>query len=85
MNTVNRVDIVPGYNIVGLGEVITRAKECGMNVVDVLDIQLEGEHYKELLMTGSRWNYIKYTVRCMREEGFEIGALPGIIKLMFMR
>ena len=85
MNTVKRVDIVPGYDIVKLGEVITRAKRCGLKVGDILDIQLEGEHYKEILLSGSRWSYIKYTATCMREEGFELGALPGIIKLMFMR
>ena len=56
-----------------------------MTVKDVLDIHISDTHYKELLFTTTRKNYIKYLWTAIRKHEVELKGIPGIIKLMFMR
>lgn len=84
MKKYNRVDLVPEYDIVTLGELIDRAKECGLVLNDILDIIIDGTQYKELLFTGTRWSYIKYWGLAIMKGEAEFSAIPGILKLMFM-
>lgn len=84
MKTINRVDFVPVRDEHIIPKLSMRANKCGLKVCDVLDVRIKDEHFKELLLRGSRWSYIKYMVVSMLKDGVELGAIPGVFKLMFM-
>lgn len=85
MKTLNRCDLVPVCDEYIIPEFTKRAVKCGLKVCDVLDVRIDGKQYKELLFKGTRWSYIKYVVTSMVKDGVEFGAIPGVLKLMFMR
>lgn len=85
MKTLNRCDLVPVCDANIIPRLNARAVKCGLKICDVLDVMIDGKQYKELLFSGSRWSYIKYMVVSMLKDGVEIGAIPGVIKLMLMR
>lgn len=84
MKTLNRVDLVPIEYAHEVDMLTERAQKCGMKVCDVLDIQINGEHYKELLLSGNRWQCIKYWGTAILCGEAELKAIPGLLKLMFI-
>ena len=84
MKTFNRCDLIPAKDENGPIELVDRANKCGLKVMDILDVWINEEHYKELLLTGTRWSYIKYWGTALLKGEAELGAIPGVLKLMFM-
>lgn len=85
MKTLTRCDLVPVCDEHIIPKLKARAAKCGLKVCDVLDVRIDGKHFKELLYSGSRWSYIKYMVTSMVKDGVELGAIPDVFKLMFIR
>ena len=85
MKILNRCDLVPVCDEHIIPELSIRAEKCGLKVCDVLDVRLDGKHFKELLFQGSRWSYIKYMVTSMIKDGVELQSIPDVIKLMLIR
>ena len=85
MKTFERCDLVHEDYASDVAGLVERAKKCGMLVKDVLDIKIEGEQYTKLLFTTTRWSYIKYLCIAILKGEANIGGIPSILKLMFMR
>lgn len=85
MKTFNRVDLVPFSCSASVVEDLkVRAKKCGLTVADVQGVILDGEYYTKLFLQGTRWSYFKYWGISIVKGEAELGAIPGVIKLMFM-
>ena len=83
MKTLTRCDLVPVCDEHIVPELRERAVKCGLTVMSVNDKQIDGEHFKLILFSGTRWSYIKYMVTSMVKDGVELSAIPDVFKLMF--
>ena len=84
MKTFTKCDLVPACEVATLDELIQRAKKCRLDIKDILDVHIDETHFKEILFSGTRLGYIKYWGTDLLKGNVEFGAIPGILKLMFM-
>lgn len=85
MKTFNRVDLVPiSCSASVVEDLKVRANKCSLTVADVQNVVLGGKFYTELFLQGTRWGYFKYWGIALLKGEAEKGAIPGVIKLMFM-
>ena len=78
-----RCDVAPAdWDVSGL---IRRALKCGLRLVEVKDLIMDGHDYKAITYRGSRSSYIKYWGHDILKGNVALKALPGVIKLMISK